>query len=173
MSYSEKVLDHFEHPRNIGDLPGADAEARLEHPVCGDIMSLAVKLADGRVLVAGGFSPNGAEPAPVDSAAIYDPASATWEPTSDLPLGGVQTLRASGNRRRHAQGSPPPGSFGRRLSACSARRPPRSWRAPPRPSPPRPSQARMSTPACRLICSFTAIKTRKSLTYNRRAFRSK
>jgi nitrogen fixation protein NifU and related proteins len=49
MSYSEKVLDHFEHPRNVGELPAADAEVRLEHPVCGDIMTLAVKLADGRI----------------------------------------------------------------------------------------------------------------------------
>jgi nitrogen fixation NifU-like protein len=49
MPYSEKVLDHFEHPRNAGDLPAADAEVRLEHPVCGDIMSLAVKLVDGRI----------------------------------------------------------------------------------------------------------------------------
>jgi nitrogen fixation NifU-like protein len=49
MSYSEKVLDHFEHPRNVGDLTAPDAEVRLEHPVCGDIMSLAVKLADGRI----------------------------------------------------------------------------------------------------------------------------
>ena len=49
MSYSEKVLDHFEHPRNVGDLRDADAEARIEHPVCGDIMTLAVKLSDGRV----------------------------------------------------------------------------------------------------------------------------
>jgi nitrogen fixation protein NifU and related proteins len=49
MSYSEIVLDHFEHPRNVGELPSPDAEARLEHPVCGDIMSLAVKMADGRI----------------------------------------------------------------------------------------------------------------------------
>jgi len=49
MSYSEQVLDHFEHPRNVGELPSPDAEARLEHPVCGDIMSLAVKMADGRI----------------------------------------------------------------------------------------------------------------------------
>jgi nitrogen fixation NifU-like protein len=49
MSYSAQVLDHFEHPRNAGDLPGADAEVRLEHPVCGDIIKLAVKVADGRV----------------------------------------------------------------------------------------------------------------------------
>jgi nitrogen fixation NifU-like protein len=49
MSYSPQVLDHFEHPRNAGELPGADAEVRLEHPVCGDIMRLAMKVADGRV----------------------------------------------------------------------------------------------------------------------------
>jgi nitrogen fixation NifU-like protein len=49
MAYSPAVLDHFEHPRNVGDLPGADAEVRLEHPVCGDIMKLAVKLSDGRI----------------------------------------------------------------------------------------------------------------------------
>jgi len=47
--YSEKVLDHFQHPRNVGDLPGADARARVENPVCGDIMDLAVKVSDGRI----------------------------------------------------------------------------------------------------------------------------
>jgi nitrogen fixation NifU-like protein len=49
VSYSQTVLDHFEHPRNVGDLPGADAEVRLEHPVCGDILKLAVKLDAGRI----------------------------------------------------------------------------------------------------------------------------
>ena len=49
MSYSEKVLEHFEHPRNVGELASPDAEVRLEHPVCGDIMSLAVKLSDGLI----------------------------------------------------------------------------------------------------------------------------
>jgi nitrogen fixation protein NifU and related proteins len=44
MSYSDIVLDHFQNPRNVGELANADAEARLEHPVCGDIMQLAVKL---------------------------------------------------------------------------------------------------------------------------------
>src|SRR5437016_13885055 len=44
MLYSEQVLDHFEHPRNVGELPGADAEARVENPVCGDIMNLWVML---------------------------------------------------------------------------------------------------------------------------------
>jgi nitrogen fixation protein NifU and related proteins len=49
VAYSSQVLDHFEHPRNVGDLANADAEVRLEHPVCGDIMTLAVKLSDGRI----------------------------------------------------------------------------------------------------------------------------
>lgn len=49
MSYSPQVLDHFEHPRNVGELPDADAEARLEHPVCGDVMKLAIKVADGNI----------------------------------------------------------------------------------------------------------------------------
>ncbi len=51
MSYSEKVLDHFEHPRNVGELQGADAEARTENPVCGDIMKLWVKLSADRVSI--------------------------------------------------------------------------------------------------------------------------
>lgn len=49
LSYSQTVLDHFEHPRNVGELPDADARARLEHPVCGDVMTLAIKVEDGRI----------------------------------------------------------------------------------------------------------------------------
>jgi len=49
MSSSDIVLEHFEHPRKVGELQSPDAEVRLEHPVCGDIMSLAVKLSDGRI----------------------------------------------------------------------------------------------------------------------------
>lgn len=49
VAYSAKVLDHFQHPRNVGELEGADAQARVENPACGDIMDLAIKLADGRI----------------------------------------------------------------------------------------------------------------------------
>lgn len=49
MSYSRELLDHFEHPRNVGELADADAEVRLEHPVCGDIMKLAVKVVGERI----------------------------------------------------------------------------------------------------------------------------
>ena len=49
MSYSKTVLDHFQNPRNLGELPNAHAEAKVEHPVCGDIMKLAVKVLEGRI----------------------------------------------------------------------------------------------------------------------------
>ena len=47
--YSAKLLDHFEHPRNVGEIAGADASVRVENPVCGDIMQLTLRLADGRI----------------------------------------------------------------------------------------------------------------------------
>lgn len=47
--YSSQVLDHFEHPRNAGSLPDADASARIENPACGDVLELAVKITDGRI----------------------------------------------------------------------------------------------------------------------------
>jgi len=45
--YSVKLLDHFEHPRNVGEIAGADASVRVENPACGDIMQLTLKLAEG------------------------------------------------------------------------------------------------------------------------------
>jgi len=47
--YSPKLLEHFEHPRNVGEIPDADASARVENPACGDIMQLTLKLAAGRI----------------------------------------------------------------------------------------------------------------------------
>ena len=47
--YSSQLLDHFEHPRNAGDLRDADARVRVENPACGDILELSIKVADGRV----------------------------------------------------------------------------------------------------------------------------
>ncbi|HZQ92280.1 MAG TPA: iron-sulfur cluster assembly scaffold protein [Terriglobales bacterium] len=47
--YTPQVLDHFQNPRNAGDLPDADAVVELSNPACGDILRLAVKLDDGRV----------------------------------------------------------------------------------------------------------------------------
>jgi nitrogen fixation protein NifU and related proteins len=47
--YSAELLDHFEHPRNAGELANASAQIRLQNPACGDILELAVKVTAGRV----------------------------------------------------------------------------------------------------------------------------
>jgi len=47
--YSAQLLDHFEHPRNAGDLADADARVRVENPVCGDVLELAARLRHGRI----------------------------------------------------------------------------------------------------------------------------
>jgi nitrogen fixation NifU-like protein len=42
--YSDQLLDHFQNPRNAGQMEAPDQTARLENPVCGDILELSVKL---------------------------------------------------------------------------------------------------------------------------------
>lgn len=48
--YSTQVLDHFEHPRNAGALPGADACVVVQNPACGDVVELALKGASGQIV---------------------------------------------------------------------------------------------------------------------------
>jgi len=50
MTYTAKLLDYFEHPRCAGELEDADATAEVSNPVCGDVMKLWVKVADGKVV---------------------------------------------------------------------------------------------------------------------------
>ncbi|MDP2921987.1 MAG: Fe-S cluster assembly scaffold protein NifU [Candidatus Omnitrophota bacterium] len=47
--YSEKVMDHFRNPRNVGEIPDADGIGNVGNPVCGDIMRLYIKVDDGRI----------------------------------------------------------------------------------------------------------------------------
>jgi nitrogen fixation NifU-like protein len=47
--YSEKVLDHFKNPRNVGELKNADAEGTVGNPVCGDLMTMYIKVKDDRI----------------------------------------------------------------------------------------------------------------------------
>jgi nitrogen fixation NifU-like protein len=42
--YSAQVLDHFEHPRNSGELPDATVRVQVENPVCGDVLELALNI---------------------------------------------------------------------------------------------------------------------------------
>jgi len=43
-SYSEKVMDHFLHPRNVGEIPGASGVGTVGNPVCGDVMRMYIKV---------------------------------------------------------------------------------------------------------------------------------
>lgn len=47
--YSPQLLDHFEHPRNPGEVSNPDASAQVETPACGDILKLTLQVKDGRV----------------------------------------------------------------------------------------------------------------------------
>lgn len=45
--YSEKVMDHFAHPRNVGEIENADGIGEVGNAVCGDIMKMFLKIDDG------------------------------------------------------------------------------------------------------------------------------
>src|SRR5258705_859455 len=47
--FSEMVLEHFQRPRNAGELPGATAVVEVSNPVCGDVLRLAVIVENGVV----------------------------------------------------------------------------------------------------------------------------
>ena len=49
MDYSEKVLDHFANPRNIGEISDADGVGTMGNPTCGDMTSVHIKVKDGRI----------------------------------------------------------------------------------------------------------------------------
>ncbi len=49
MMYSEKVLDHFKNPRNVGEIEDADGVGTVGNPVCGDMMSIYIKVKDDRI----------------------------------------------------------------------------------------------------------------------------
>lgn len=47
MMYSEKVLDHFSNPRNVGEMPDANGVGEVGNAVCGDIMKMYLKIDEG------------------------------------------------------------------------------------------------------------------------------
>ena len=47
--YSPQVLDHFQHPRNAGEVVNPDSSVQLENPACGDVLKLTLKIVDGRI----------------------------------------------------------------------------------------------------------------------------
>jgi NifU-like protein involved in Fe-S cluster formation len=49
MVYSDALLDHFQHPRNAGELTTANVVAEGENPVCGDRLRVELQIQDGRI----------------------------------------------------------------------------------------------------------------------------
>lgn len=59
--YSSLVLEHFKNPRNSGELPDANAVARVENPVCGDMLELSLRVED-RLIAEARFRAKGCVP---------------------------------------------------------------------------------------------------------------
>ncbi|MEA1864395.1 MAG: Fe-S cluster assembly scaffold protein NifU [Euryarchaeota archaeon] len=49
IEYTEKVMDHFLNPRNIGEIPDADGVGMIGNQVCGDMTNIYIKVKDGRI----------------------------------------------------------------------------------------------------------------------------
>ncbi len=47
--YSEKVMDHFTNPRNVGEIENADGIGEVGNPVCGDMMTFYIKVKGDRL----------------------------------------------------------------------------------------------------------------------------
>jgi nitrogen fixation NifU-like protein len=47
--YSEKVLEHFKNPRNVGEIKDADGVGTVGNPVCGDMMTMYIKVKDDHI----------------------------------------------------------------------------------------------------------------------------
>src|SRR3972149_11599145 len=50
--YSEKVMEHFQNPRNVGEITDADGVGTVGNASCGDIMKLFIKVKDGKIVEA-------------------------------------------------------------------------------------------------------------------------
>ena len=47
--YTDKVFEHFRNPKNIGDIPDADGVGTVGNPVCGDLMTIMIKIEDDTI----------------------------------------------------------------------------------------------------------------------------
>lgn len=48
--YSQKVMDHFANPRNVGEIPDADGIGMEGNPTCGDAMQISIKVENGVIV---------------------------------------------------------------------------------------------------------------------------
>ncbi len=69
--YSPELLDHFQNPRNVGDVEAPDVSAQMENPACGDVLKLTAKLA-GKQIADIRFRAKGCVPAMACGSAITE-----------------------------------------------------------------------------------------------------
>ena len=69
--YSPELLDHFQNPRNSGEIAAPDASVQLENPACGDVLKLTLKL-DGDRITDIRFKAKGCVPAMACGSAITE-----------------------------------------------------------------------------------------------------
>ena len=69
--YSSKVMDHFAHPHNVGEIENADGVGTVGNPVCGDVMRLYIKV-DGNVISDAKFKTFGCGAAIATSSMVTD-----------------------------------------------------------------------------------------------------
>lgn len=75
MAYSEKVIDHYENPRNVGKLDGQDSSVgtgMVGAPACGDVMRLQIKVSDEGVIEDAKFKTYGCGSAIASSSLITE-----------------------------------------------------------------------------------------------------
>jgi len=48
--YSQKVIENFQNPKNVGEIKDADGVGTVGNPSCGDVMKLTIKVKDGRIV---------------------------------------------------------------------------------------------------------------------------
>jgi len=48
-TYTEKVMEHFKNPKNMGEMKDADGKGEVGNPSCGDVMSVYIKVKDNRI----------------------------------------------------------------------------------------------------------------------------
>lgn len=90
--YSPQLLDHFEHPRNAGGLPDAQATAQVENPVCGDVLKLSASLV-GDVIAEIRFQAKGCVPSMACGSALTELARGkTVAAAASLTIGDVVAM---------------------------------------------------------------------------------
>ena len=70
--YSEKVMEHFRNPHNVGEIPDASGIGNVGNPVCGDIMRLYIKVDDKEVITDAKFKTFGCGAAIATSSMVTD-----------------------------------------------------------------------------------------------------